>query len=187
MWSTKTIWRQVLRAGFSLLLVGVVVALGQVPMGRPTDRAVLRLALRLVGGRAEVCRDRTAEELAALPQHMRQTQVCDQLTPSYRLLVALDGEPVVDEAVDPGGMRGDRPIIIDRQVEVSPGRSHLTIDFEPLSGGESRYFTKALEGLPRYRLERQVELVADRVVLVTLDEGGGELVVFEESSSRTRD
>jgi hypothetical protein len=179
--SIEKLWRQVLRAGFSLLLVGVVVALGQIPMGRPSDQAVLRLALRSVGGRVEICGDRTPEELAALPQHMRQPRVCDQYSPSYRLSVELNGEALVDEAVDPGGVRGDRPIIIDRQIVVPPGRSRLAVDFEPLIEEESDELRLAAAELPSYRLETKVDLEADRIVLVTLDETRGELVVFDES------
>lgn len=181
--SIEKLWRHTLRAAFSLLLVGVVVALGQVPMGRPSERAVLRLALRSVGGRVEVCRDRTAEELAALPQHMRQPRVCDQYSPSYRLAVELDGEPRVDEAVAPGGVRGDRPIIIDRQIVVMPGQSRLVVDFVPLIDDGSEEVRLAAAELPAYRLETTVELEADRIVLITLDETRGELVVFDEGST----
>jgi len=57
----------------------------------PGDRAVVRLAWRARGERVRECRRLTGEELARLPQHMRQEEVCERRILSYRLRVDLDG------------------------------------------------------------------------------------------------
>jgi hypothetical protein len=76
----------------------------------------------------------------------------------------------------------DRPIIIDRQIVVPPGTSRLAVDFEPLIEEESDELRRAAVELPSYRLETTVDFEADRIVLITLDETRGELVVFDEGS-----
>lgn len=177
-------FRHLLAAALTAAVLLVVVLLGQVPFGRPSDRATLRLALRTVQGKIEVCRDRTPEELAALPAHMRQPRSCDEVAPPYRLRVAIGLRTVLDEQFEPGGLRGDRPIIVDRRVVHSPGKARVQIDFEPVLD-ESARLSLAQSGseLPSYALDRQIELLGDRILLVQLDEAAGRLEIYDEPAA----
>ena len=176
--------RQLLAAAFTAAVLLVVVLLGQVPFGRPSDRATLRLALRTVQGKIEVCRDRTPEELAALPAHMRQPRSCDEVAPPYRLRVAIGLRTVLDEQFEPGGLRGDRPIIVDRRLVHSPGKARVQIAFEPvLDEAARRSLAQSGSELPGYALDRQIELLGDRIILVQLDEAAGRLEIYDEPAA----
>ncbi|MCP4203566.1 MAG: hypothetical protein GY769_16730 [bacterium] len=177
--STASWLRHLIIVAFTGVILAAVVVLGQVPLGRGSGQARLRLALRTVLSNAEICTDRTSAELEALPQHMRQARVCEEVAPPYRLQVEIDGVEVVDERVEPGGLRGDRPLIVDRQIELPPGPEDMVVRFSPVVDvllEES--LTRASVTLPSYVLEQNVELVADRILLVTLNDATGALEIY---------
>jgi hypothetical protein len=152
---------------FTLALLAAVAGLGQIPISGASPHAQLRLALRTVQARIETCRELSAGELAALPQHMRTPTVCTELAPNYRLVVTLDGEVVLDEEVAPGGWRGDRPLIVDRRLDAAPGPAALSIHFAPQV--DPSLPEEEVARLPHYELASQVEFAAGRITLVTLD------------------
>ena len=72
----------VVRTGLGIVVAAVAVAtlaaLSAIPWTpEPGPEAVVRLSWRARGERVEVCRDLSAEELEALPQHMRRERVCE--------------------------------------------------------------------------------------------------------------
>jgi hypothetical protein len=150
-----------------MALLAVVAGLGQIPVGGASPQAQLRLSLRTVQARIETCRERSASELAALPQHMRTPTVCSEQAPDYRLRVTLDGEVVIDQLVAPGGWRGDRPLIVDHRLDTSPGPADLSILFAPEV--DPTLPAEEVAKLPRYELERPITFTAGRIALVTLD------------------
>jgi len=176
---SRSWFRQVLIATLTGALLAVVVVLGQIPLGSGSGRAVLRIALRTVQSNARICIDRTAEELEALPLHMRQARVCEDVAPAYRLRIAIDGAEVLDETFQPGGLRGDRPLTVDRQLALPPGSAQLDIRFSPEADVLlAEALARASATLPSYRLERSVELIPDRILLVTLDDATGQLEIY---------
>jgi hypothetical protein len=90
----------------------------------PADQAMIRLSFSHGGARD--CRERSAEELAALPPNMRSPTVCSRARLPVRLEVDLDGSPLVHADLPPGGLRGDGPSRIYEGFAVDPG--HYTID-----------------------------------------------------------
>ena len=176
----RALARRLLAGAFSMLLLAVVAWLGQIPFGQSSPLAGLRLSLRTVQGQIEICRDRSESELAALPQHMRTPTLCVDHTPHYRLDVSIDGQSVVDQDVAPGGWRGDRPLIVDHRLTLKPGPAALAIRFTPVADASlASDQQEALARLPHYELTRQVEFVAGRVTLVTLDDTGGNLTLID--------
>lgn len=166
---SPSLLRHALAAAFTLALLAIVAVLGQVPLGQPSGKAVLRVSLRTVHGNAEICRELSEAELEALPQHMRQPRVCDEIAPPYRLLVSVDGRQLLDEEVSPGGLRGDRPLIVDRQITVEPGTVRLRVSFAPALDEPTRLaLADAAMDLASYDLDSEVELVAERIALVTV-------------------
>lgn len=164
--------RWVERGAFSLVLLAGIAALGQIPLGRPSGQAVVRLALRSTKTRIEVCRHPSEAELAALPAHMRRSEICDWVAPPYRLHVAIDGRQMLDRIVDAGGLKADRPRTVDAEVTLAPGRVRLEVRYEPRDPPAE----PAGALLPTYRLDEVVDLEADRVTLVQLDDRRGLLV-----------
>lgn len=73
----------------------------------PEDAGLLRLSFAHSGPR--ICRDRTAEELAALPPNMRAAQVCERRRAPVRVELELDGSPVLARDLAPSGLAGSGP------------------------------------------------------------------------------
>lgn len=86
----------------------------------PADQAMIRLSFSHGGARD--CRERTPEELAALPPNMRSPMVCSRERLPLWLEVDLDGSPLVRTELPPGGLRGDGPSRIYEGFAVPPGR-----------------------------------------------------------------
>jgi hypothetical protein len=151
-----------LAVGFSAGLV-----LGSAwPWPLASDEAgLIRLSWRAAGRRVEACREPSAEELAALPPHMRQTSICEARLAPFRLSVAIDGEPVADRLIRPAGARGDRPAYVHEEFPASPGEHRL----------EVRFAAELPEGVPpepAERLEASARVEPGRIVLVTRTDAG---------------
>jgi hypothetical protein len=101
-----------------------------------SDTSVLRLSWRLRGEKKETCRTRTAEELAALPVHMRTPEVCVGHLVSYRMTLRIDDAPPVVKTFLPAGAKGDRPIFVMFDQPLTPGEHRIAIAFTPIGEGE---------------------------------------------------
>jgi hypothetical protein len=132
---------------------------------------MIRLTWRATSERVDDCRRLSPEELAALPAHMRREEVCEGRTLPYLLRVALDGDTVVQERVEPRGTREDRPLYVFHEIPVTPGERALEIAFvredvrrEAREGEEGRGEARGGEQARRDE-ERQEEArsAADRV------------------------
>jgi hypothetical protein len=168
-------------AALAIVLGGALASRAQI--GQPPSHAELRLALRAASARLEVCRDRTAQELATLPAHLRQLQDCDEQAIDYRLAVQIDDQPGSDRLVSHSGVRHTRPLAIESAMKVTPGRHRVRVAFEPVrpagfddapvddDAAALRLLT-AFRGLPSPRLDQAIDFAAGRAVLVTLDEDG---------------
>lgn len=169
--------------------------------------AMVRLAWRARQERIETCRRPTREELEKLPVHMRQQVVCQGVSARYRLRVALDGKPALDEVVRGSGMRHDRPMYLLRDLPLPPGRHDLAVSFERVDSvtpasdeaddstaaadsalgtpGRSRRETeerrrRRLEAVPaELVLRRAVELAPRQVLVVSYDAERRELFLLE--------
>ena len=173
--------------GGALALAGTAAlgALSWVPYtAERVDHAVIRLAWRARGERVRQCRRLSPEELAKLPQHMRQEEVCERRILPYRLQVAVDGTPVVDELVRAGGAREDRPLFVFHELPVAPGTHTVHVTFvrqgaleRPGQAAERAEDVDEFEARrrksdtpPRLELDRSVTLPVRRIVLITYDD-----------------
>jgi hypothetical protein len=155
---------------------GVVVALGvtfaivegsHVTIWRNADaEGVLRLAWRARPDRVEDCRPQSKEALAGLPAHMRQTMICEGASAAYRLEVHVDGQVVLDEQVQGGGLRHDRPIYVFREIRVAQGDRAVAVRFVRVAET-----AQAQPGgvPPSLALERTLRFAPGRVVLSSYD------------------
>lgn len=92
-------------------------------------QGVLRLSWRVRGERVTECRRLTAEELEALPLHMRRPEACEGRIAPYRLRVAIDGAVVEDTLIHAAGARQDRPIYVFRDFPLAPGAHVVDVAF----------------------------------------------------------
>ena len=152
--------RRAFAAGFSAALLGLVAVGSRWPLGTDADHAVLRLGWRLAGQARERCRELSPEEIAARPVHMRQSRECVSEALAYDLTAAVDGQVLVRKRVRPPGMRGDRPLSVEEDLDVRPGARAVTVRFipeDPASGARVLAF------------DGTVQFERGRVVLVTND------------------
>ncbi|MBZ0102439.1 MAG: hypothetical protein K8I65_09795 [Thermoanaerobaculia bacterium] len=160
--------RAALRLAVPLGLMAAVSTLAHLPVGAPPEEAALRLALRTGAARVEICRDRTAAELAALPAHMRQVRVCDETAIDYRLRVAIDGAVRLDRRVTHRGVRRTRPLVVDVDLPVAPGVRRLEVEFLPVDPP-----VDAAESLPAATFAESVDFAPGRILLLALEADGG--------------
>lgn len=148
------------------------------------DTAVLRLSWRARSARIEVCRHRTPEEIAKLPVHMREDEVCERRLLPYRLRVTVDSALVVDQVVRAAGAREDRPLYVFGEHPLAPGPHRVAVRFErqgvapaepPEEHGEEH--GEARTAPPRVSLDTTLTFLAGDVVLLSYDEAAQRLVV----------
>ena len=132
-------------------------------------RSLLRISWRARGERIENCRRATAEELAALPAHMRQEIICaDPRVAPYWLRVAVDGQPLVDSAAPGSGIPGDRPIYVYLEFDVAPGARRIEVRFERTGeSGEEEDAARRRAVPPRLVLDTVVPVAEGSILLVT--------------------
>lgn len=118
-------WRRALVAVALAAGLAALVGLGShVPLhlsGAP-DGALVIVSFKHAASVAETCRTRTAEELEALPVHMRRAEVCERRRPPVRVQVEIDGQVRHADAIAPTGMWGDgfSLALIEIPVEAGP-------------------------------------------------------------------
>ncbi len=143
-----SLWR--VAVGLTLAAVAAMALswLSNLPIAASTsDEAVLRLAWRARPERIEHCVEQSAEALAALPPHMRQATVCEGINASYRLQVRRNGALVLDEVVQPGGLRRDRPLYVFREIATPTGEAVVRVSFlrvEAVDAGSDDEETRGL-------------------------------------------
>lgn len=159
----------------AVLLLAAVAAMGaltRAPFRASADRAELRLAWRLRVPRTEHCRRPTAEELAELPVHMRQEEICESRPGRHRLEVAVDGRIAHRSTVEAAGARGDRPVYVFEAVPLEPGAHRVRVIFERLDTAAG----PGAAGPDRLALDGHISVAAHEVMLVTYDPGARALV-----------
>lgn len=124
--------------GVAALVAGVR-AVSHVPVElRHPDGAMLRVALSARPERVERCRTPSEAELADVPQHMRQTVICEGYTAQYQLEVRRNDSLVLSRAVHGGGLRRDRHLYVLEQLPVPPGTSMVEVRLMRMArGGDS--------------------------------------------------
>jgi hypothetical protein len=131
------------------------------------DVAMLRLSWKINGVTVEACRVLTAEELEALPVHMRNPKACIGGIAPYVLDVTLDGTVLAPDTVRAHGARSDRPIFVLRDMPVAPGRHDVVVRFWAVI---PKGVEPPPEGIVQLSWSGALTLGEQDVALVTLDE-----------------
>jgi hypothetical protein len=153
--------RVLLGTGIGVLLLGATAGLSRVPWAAErSDQAVLRLAWRFRSELVSACRPIPPEEQARQPVHMRRTEECTRALVPYRLVVAVDGVPRLQDSIHAGGARADRPLSLFRELRLPPGRHRVQVRFAPYGAGAGIGLDTGLALAPR------------RVAVVTMGEHG---------------
>ncbi len=91
---------------------------------RPSELVV---SFKHPGAVGESCRQRSPEELAKLPVHMRQARVCDRRRHDVRLRVVIDGRTVLDKAYSPRGLWSDGNSMALETLPLGTGEHNIEI------------------------------------------------------------
>lgn len=177
------------RALGGLVVVLVMLAIGGLTRYRyraEPERAELRLTWRTRVPRVVECRTPTAEELAELPVHMRQEEICQGRAVPYRLEVRVDGRVVRRASEQGAGARGDRPLQVFEELPLAPGRRRIRVVFERADtvgpSGEAEPADSVATSLPdRLVLDRTLDVGVRDVVLITYDRDGRRLILRDPS------
>jgi len=166
--------------------------------------ALLRLAWSARPERIETCRQQSDEELARLPQHMRQAVVCDGATAAYRLEVRYNGAVIGERVVRGGGLRQDRRLYVFEEFPLPAGEAAIAVRFERLDSGtpavaapenhpeatrrerEANQQQRG-EAVPaRSSLEQRLRFSTRKVILVTYDPERRALVAVQDAPRAAR-
>ncbi len=176
---------RVLAATGVTVLVAGLIAVGSSlpPPSEPPSEGLLRLDWRLRGEEAGGCIRPTAEELAELPPHMRNPDACVGGLPPYRLRLWVDDQLALNETVQAGGVRGDRPLTVYDEVPLTPGLRRIRIEFAPDEGASTgadpseRETPETRDRQIRLAAEGEVQLEAGQVILAVRRQDTGALVL----------
>jgi hypothetical protein len=73
----------------------------------PEGSSQVKLSFNHSGARLEECRRLTAEELAKLPSTQRRPSNCTRARLPVTVQLLIDGRPIYDAVLEPGGLSGD--------------------------------------------------------------------------------
>lgn len=130
----------------------------------PAGDALIRLSFSVSGARN--CRERTPEELAALPRNMRRPEICDRRRAPVHVAMELDGVPVLDAELPPGGFSGSGPSRIYRRFVVPAGNHDIRLSLQTDPDAPDDVFAAT----------RQVSLVPGQNLAIDFDAGAGGFV-----------
>jgi hypothetical protein len=166
-------------------------ALSRVPFGvGDTDGAELRLSWRVPAEPELTCRIRTADELARLPAHMREEEVCERRALPYRLRLTVNDSTLDDRLLGGQSARTERRLDVHERFTLPPGRHAVRLEFAREGGSgvaTPREHDRATEGpthaLPRpapvrLTLDTALTFLNGEVLVVTYDDHTGRLVVI---------
>ena len=147
--------------------------------------AMLRLAWSARPERIEKCRQQSEEELAKIPQHMRQPVACEGVTAEYRLQVRVDDVLVTERLVHGGGMRRDRRLYIFEELSIPAGEATIDVRLDRVETEDTRdRAEKSDRGdvPPHLVFAERLRLTPREVVLVTYDSSRRTLTAMTSSS-----
>lgn len=158
-------WRHVALGTLVMLAVGAATAvLSSRPAWQsiPEEAGLVRLSFTHSGGR--VCRDRTPEELAALPPNMRSAQVCERRRAPVHVEMDVNGAPVVDAELPPTGLAGSGPSRVYERLVLPAGRHEFALRLRD---------DPAVEGFT-HQTRREVALAPGQNIAIDFNSATGE-------------
>lgn len=127
------------------------------------DEALIKLSLVHTGKPVGECRERTAEELAALPPNMRAATVCPRERSPVTVELDIDGAPAARIEAPPSGLSGDGASAVYRRLTVPAGERSIAVRLRDDVRAEG--FT--------YTLRQRVTLAPAQVLVIDFDAQSG--------------
>ncbi|WP_435627147.1 hypothetical protein [Candidatus Ferrigenium straubiae] len=107
----------------------------------PPDETLIKLSFRHAGQHVGECRERSAEELAKLPEYQRKggTKVCPRGRSDVVVELEMDGKRLYHETLRPTGMAHSSNANIYRRIPVKAGVHTLTARLKDHPGDDFNY------------------------------------------------
>lgn len=103
-------------------------ALTMIPLELPRPGSDLVVSFRHPGDLSGDCRIPSPAELAALPVHMRQPEICDRTRAPVRLRVLVDGQRALERAYPPLGLSSDGASVVMERLPISTGEHQVRVE-----------------------------------------------------------
>ncbi len=133
-------------AALAALLLAPMVFASRAPSRAVAPGApMLVVSFKHPGEASQRCRKRTDEELAGLPPHMRQPEVCERGRSAVRRRVRVDGEVVHEQSYAPAGLARDGTSIALERLAVAPGRHEVEVALEDREDAEGWRYLESRE------------------------------------------
>ena len=156
------------------IVIGIA-GLSRAPSYTPpgADASLLRFSWRMTIQGRDRCRPRTAEELEALPAHMRTPEVCTSVDATYSLVTRIDDADPDTLPLLRGGVKGDRPLFVMEDVRLAGGPHRVRVELHYRSAETEAVLAS---------LDETLSFEPGRVQLVTLSPETRTLVVRTSAS-----
>lgn len=128
------------------------------------DTATVKLSLRHAGQLLGECRQRTPEEMAALPPNMRAPAVCPRERSPIVLELDLNGELAYSESLPARGIHKDGRASVYRRLSVPAGATQLTVRLKDHVESDEFHYTST----------HKVTLAPAQVLVIDFNEQRGE-------------
>ncbi len=164
----KRLFRAVL-AGWLLSVPAVLIYFASdapYAASRPGE-SLIKLTFKHPGLTSEDCRERTPEELAALPAHMRKAKDCKRTRPPVRVEFSLDGRVLLARTFPATGIMKDGPSYAYETFPVPPGSHKIVVNMRD---------SIRKEGFD-YHFERDLTLAPGAVAVIDFDNARQSFVV----------
>ncbi len=151
----------------TFLIFAGISYLSAFPTGHEINNGAIALSWKMPRQSIKNCRTLTNEELAKLPMHMRTSQKCDETQVPYHLVLKQNGKVLIDKMITSHGVKSDRPIYVNENINIDIGKYEFELQFVPNVG------TEETKDLIKVENKFQGEIIAGKSTLVTWSEQGG--------------
>jgi coenzyme F420-reducing hydrogenase delta subunit/Pyruvate/2-oxoacid:ferredoxin oxidoreductase delta subunit len=113
---------------FAIVAAGIMGLVSDFGYASPAvDGSELVVSFKHPGAMSENCRELSAEEIAAVPVHMRQKRECERMRAPVRLHVEVDGKQALQRSFDPTGLWGDGSSVAVERIPLPVGKHSVAI------------------------------------------------------------
>ena len=163
---------------FSIFIL-LLLSLGSaIPYSITNENSLLRLAIRLPGKTVDTCRDLTPEEINKIPMHMRKKQECTKITIPYEATLTMDNQVLFSKTLESRGMRSDKPILIEQNIEVTPGLHKIKMSLVPKSASD---ISSHINGIDISELDFDENFIKGRAVVISYDTNERKLFLLKNA------
>lgn len=121
----------------------------------PEDHALVKLSFSHAAQHKMACRERTDEELAKLPKHMRVRKDCPRERADVVVELEMDGKQLFHVVLPPTGLTHDGASSIYRRLPVQAGEHHFVARLKDKAEGDFNFVR-----------EEKVTLTAGKVMVI---------------------